>query len=313
MNTTWAAPHRVVEIRNEQERFLVELFDELWIQYRDRVSYVRQYEETVAKLGGSFFNDHIAFRTLAWQRPQVGIVTLARLFESLGYVHANCYQFPDKYLRSIHYQHSNPRLPKLFITELQSWVLSAKASAVIDSAMEEHPPALADDALFDLARLDSVSAARRKELLTSAKKWFDAPFWSPRNDAEIDLVNSESQFAAWVLVHGYRVNHFTALVNSHGIAAMDDIEKTVSVLKSAGIPMKTDIEGARGSKLRQTATEAVMVDVPTKTGTKPWTYAYFEIAERGDITDPATGARGRFEGFLGPQATNLFEMTKLKT
>jgi hypothetical protein len=130
--------------------------------------------------------------------------------------------------------------------------------------------------------------------------------------SEINAVNKESQFAAWVLVHGYRVNHFTALVNSHGVEALDDIDKTVAVLREAGVPMKSDIEGAKGSKLRQTATEAVMTDVVVADGVLPWTYAYFEIAERGEVTDPESGRTGRFEGFLGPQATNLFDMTKVK-
>jgi hypothetical protein len=80
--------------------------------------------------------------------------------------------------------------------------------------------------------------------------------------------------------------------------------------------MKSEIEGAPGSKLRQTATEAVMIDVPIRQGAKktkmPWTYAYFELAERGDVPDAETGQRRRFEGFLGPQATQLFEMTKVK-
>jgi hypothetical protein len=44
----------------------------------------------------------------------------------------------------------------------------------------------------------------------------------------------------------------------------------------------------------------------------PWTYAYFELAQRDTVVDPATGKRVRFEGFLGPQATNLFEMTRVK-
>ena len=96
---------------------------------------------------------------------------------------------------------------------------------------------------------------------------------------------------------------------------MDDIEKTVNVLRAAGVPMKENIEGERGSKLRQTATEAVVIDVAVADAqtvtTMPWTYAYFELAERGDTTDPETGTKTRFEGFLGPQATHLFEMTKL--
>ena len=79
--------------------------------------------------------------------------------------------------------------------------------------------------------------------------------------------------------------------------------------------MKQSIEGERGSKLRQSATEAVVIDVdvlrdghPTRV---PWTYAYFEFAERGTITDVESGKAMRFEGFLGPQATNLFEMTRM--
>jgi hypothetical protein len=80
--------------------------------------------------------------------------------------------------------------------------------------------------------------------------------------------------------------------------------------------MKAEIEGAAGSKLRQTATEAVMIDVAARRGAKrvrmPWTYAYFELAERGDVADPESGRTGRFEGFLGPQATQLFEMTRVK-
>ena len=112
------------------------------------------------------------------------------------------------------------------------------------------------------------------------------------------------------------MNHFTSLINSHGVPALDDIEKTIAALQKAGVPMKKEIEGERGSKLRQSATEAVNVDVavhdrgvPAK---MPWTYAYFELAQRDTVTDPATGKNVRFEGFLGPQATNLFEMTRLK-
>jgi hypothetical protein len=101
------------------------------------------------------------------------------------------------------------------------------------------------------------------------------------------------------------------------VPALDDIEKTIAALQKAGVPMKTEIEGERGSKLRQTATEAVKIDVdvldkgiPAK---MPWSYAYFELAQRDAVIDPESGKRVRFEGFLGPQATNLFEMTRLKS
>jgi hypothetical protein len=143
----------------------------------------------------------------------------------------------------------------------------------------------------------------------------DLPWDVPEKD-DVAVLNAESQFGAWVLVHGYNVNHYTALINSQGTKDLSDIERTIAALTKTGVPMKSEIEGARGTKLRQTATEAVKIDVAVrdhgKLAAMPWTYAYFELAERGQITDSETGRTGRFEGFLGPQATNLFEMTRVK-
>jgi hypothetical protein len=123
-----------------------------------------------------------------------------------------------------------------------------------------------------------------------------------------------NQYAAWVLVHGYNVNHFTALVNAHGVEALDDLEKTAAALRQAGVPMKAEIEGEPESPLRQTATTAVMCDMQVMDRgmpvTLPWPYAYFELAQRDAWIDSHTGRRQRFEGFLGSQATNLFDMTR---
>jgi len=40
-----------------------------------------------------------------------------------------------------------------------------------------------------------------------------------------------------------------------------------------------------------------------------WPYAYFEIVEHNSILDRDTGTHVRYKGFLGPQATELFERT----
>ena len=50
------------------------------------------------------------------------------------------------------------------------------------------------------------------------------------------------------------------------VASMDDIEKVVFNMREAGIPMKKEIEGERGSKLRQTSTESAVIDVFVKDG-----------------------------------------------
>ena len=82
--------------------FLQHLFNQLWETYRARVTYVRDYEQVVASTGAHFLNDHIAFRSVAWQQPSAGISSISRPFEALGYRPAACYHFPDKHLQAIH-------------------------------------------------------------------------------------------------------------------------------------------------------------------------------------------------------------------
>src|SRR5690242_8656339 len=112
-------PHQGIASSDPREKFTADLFDRLWDVYRGRVAYVQQYESVVRNHGATFFNDHIAFRTFAAQRPLTGIASLSRVFEALGYRPAGVYQFDDKHLNATHYQHSNDQFPKVFISELR--------------------------------------------------------------------------------------------------------------------------------------------------------------------------------------------------
>lgn len=314
--TAIVGPHSRIAVANEQERFLAELFDTLWERYRQRVLHVRTYEQVIAAAGATFDNDHIAFRTIASQNQFSGIASLSRIFEALGYRAAGCYQFEDKHLNAVHFQHPNGQFPKLFISELQSWKLSSAGRQTIRCSVSNHRPLINEETLVALHHLRAGTSGSPTSLLqTVVSQIHDLP-WSLPEKNDVVEINKESQYAAWVLVHGYNVNHFTSLINSHGVESLNDIEKTIAALQQAGVPVKAEIEGARGSKLRQSATAAAVIDVPVldqgHETTMSWTYAYFELAERGVITDPETGTRGRFEGFLGSQATQLFEMTRTK-
>lgn len=309
------APHRPIRAADARERFAIELLDTLWTRYRKRVVHVRSYERLLAAAGGSFVNDHIAFRCFAAQEPQLGIQRISRLFEALGYCAAACYRFPDKKLDSIHYRHPNPGFPKIFISELKTWELPARARGILRRLLRGHRPPMPDAFLTGLREAGRASPGARKRLLDRAAAYFETLPWERPEKRDVLALDKDSQFAAWTAVHGYDVNHFTISINSHGVPALDDIDKTVAALKRAGVPMKDEIEGAPGSKLRQSATEAAVIEVPVRVNGRPasmpWTYAYFELAERGLVVDPDTGRRTRFEGFLGPQAANLFEMTRL--
>ncbi len=307
-------PHAALSPETERDRFAADLFDRLWVGYRQRVPYVQAYERVIHEHGATFVNDHIAFRSIAVERPMAGMASVSRIFEALGYRPAGCYTFEDKHLTAVHFQHPHPQFPKLFISELKTWELEPAARTAIRRTLESHAPALPDETLDALCSVEELSLDDRESLLEAVVDWFERLPWIVPEKQDVLTVNEQSQYAAWVLVHGYAVNHFTTLINSHGSESLNDIEKTVAALKAAGVPMKETIEGAPGSKLRQTATAAAVIDVPVRDGgvetTMPWTYAYFELAERGQVTDPETGRRVRFEGFLGPQATQLFEMTR---
>lgn len=313
--TAISGPHRVLATNDPCEQFAAELFDRLWDVYRARVSYVQTYEQVVSGRRATFVNDHIAFRTFAAQQPLTGVATLSRIFEALGYRAAGVYHFEDKHLSATHFQHANPQFPKIFISELKTWELGDEARTILKYVAQQRP-AIEGAVLAELATGRFAEPARRNQLLAVTLRQFLELPWPTPERKEVEALNKTSQYGAWVLVHGFNVNHFTSLVNSHGVDSLNDLEKTIAALRQAGVPMKSEIEGERGSKLRQSATEAVMIEVDIRENGQPrkmpWSYAYFELAERNSIVDPATGKSTRFEGFLGPQATNLFEMTRVR-
>lgn len=317
MSTPILGPHHALPSNNPKERFILQLFDQLWEKYRSRVSYVGSYEKLTRESGACFFNDHVAFRTFCSQNPLAGISSISRLFEALGYRAADCYDFDDKHLNAIYFQHPQPMFPKIFISELRTWQLKPASRHIIHSALKTHRTNLPESFLADIHHLESKSEPSRLSLLEEAVDFLHELPWNLPEKSDLIQLNTESQYAAWVLVHGYNVNHFTSLINSHKVPELDDIEKTSKALSEAGVPMKKEIEGAKGSKLRQTATEAVVIDVPVlekgKLSSTPWTYAYFELAQRDPYNDSTSGKMVRYEGFLGQQATQLFDMTKVES
>lgn len=298
---------------------LSQLLDLLWRQYQERVSYAAQYQRMVEERGGHLQNDHIAFRTFHCEtgaQPQ-GVEAIARVFTALGYERKDNYLFADKHLNAWHYEHrTEPRNPKIFISQLEVDQLPPVTAEAIRKTVANTPDLLtaADrDALASLARGEALSGDTAAGLAERLAAFFSRPWGAPQRHV-VEAVNKDSQYAAWTLLHGNSVNHFTAYINEQKVAEWPDIEATVAALDAAGVPMKDELEGERGSKLRQSSTKAVMEECPVieedgSVGKLRWSYAYYELAERGDVPGP-DGKPVRFQGFLGAQATHLFEMTK---
>jgi hypothetical protein len=297
-------------------QFTRDLLSRLWDDYATRVPYARTYQQMLADLGGTFVNDHMAFRSLALSvgGSYLGISKVKRVFDALDFQEKGAIEFPDTHLFARYVQHAEPDFPKIFVSELNVGKLPAAISDTIRDAVASFNEILSEDDVRAMQRLDKESGISR-ELLDRTVQFFRQVPWDPPSEDAVRELNTASQYGAWALLHGYNVNHFTGYVNRHGVAKVGDIEALVAELKARGVPMKPVIEGARGSKLRQTSTEAVRTPVRVRgadgsTREIEWTYAYMEFAERGEVDED--GKKVLFQGFLGPQASQLFEMTRLK-
>ncbi len=295
-----------------------ELWHQLWLIYRQRVTYARVYERMIEDAGGTVANDHIAFRSLRLEvdssngKINLGIPYLESIVLWLGYEVAGEYYFRDRYLYARHYRHPEQDkydLPKLFISEL---------------IVEQLPPSIAKSihdtvrsgSFFSLPAWQKSTFPSQKDEQAIAKSLipvFTRP-WTPPKQSIVETVNEVSQYGAWVLLHGYAVNHFTGYINRQNTPTYPDIESTAQALAHQGVPMKDSFEGGESSGLKQTATQAVreLVPVLNEQGNLDkmlWSYAYYELAERYLVTDNS-GHETLFEGFIAPQAQHLFDMTK---
>ncbi|NQU88467.1 MAG: DUF1338 domain-containing protein [Mariniphaga sp.] len=295
------------------------LLHELWQQYLRRVSYAREYSNLVSAKGGKIVNDHIAFRSLnthTGEQPE-GIRAFKHILECLEYKPVLKYKFQVKKLNAVHFEHPDPMFPKIFVSQLEVSEIPGWAKEIIDKTVVDAPYIISDNAIELLNILKE-----KKELPSEAADilvyelagYFRRPWQTPRKEDVLKL-NDVSQYAAWVMLHGNSVNHFTALINYQQVKEWPNLATTCEGLRQAGIPLKENIEGEEGSILQQSATLAVkeVVDVLDENGQLDeieWTYAYYELAERGYVEE--NGVKKIFSGFLGEQATHLFDMTQTR-
>ncbi|WP_347839901.1 DUF1338 domain-containing protein [uncultured Draconibacterium sp.] len=294
------------------------LLERLWANYLQRVSYARIYQQLITEKGGQVVNDHIAFRTLnthTGEQPE-GINAIRHILSCLQYVSVQKYDFKKKKLKAIHFEHPDPMLPKIFVSQLEVEELPDWAQQAIKQTVKDTPYLLSDSSIELLATLKEKGELPRlagEALVHNLVQYFCRPWDIPKKDDVLKL-NDISQYAAWVLLHGNSVNHFTAFINYQQVDELPDLESTCNSLAAAGVPMKEVLEGEKGSKLRQSATQAVKEEVEVKgdDGIEKinWTYAYYELAERGKVIE--NGKEKLFSGFLGEQARHLFDMTRTR-
>ena len=121
-------------------------------------------------------------------------------------------------------------------------------------------------------------------------------------------VAQESEYGAWLLVMGLRVNHFTICID--GLKTVAGLEEALDVVKAAGFEINRaggEIKGSPALFLEQAATMADRVPQTFADGvTRDISSCFYEFAQRHRMP-----GGGRYEGFVTANADRIFESTNV--
>lgn len=259
---------------------LDEVLHYMWKEYLDTNPDVLAIYDLLTELGENVVNDHIALRT--FNHPKLGIESLAKYFKAHGYVEKGEYIFDAKSLYAKHYEHLDPKYPKIFISELQLEKFSHSLQNIVGELVIEMELNMMDDPC----------------LLTSDRLW-NISYEDYRN------LSLESEYAAWVYAFGFRPNHFTVSVNA--LRKYNNMVDLNNLLKENGFVLNSsggEIKGTPSEYLEQSSTMARDISVKFIDGEYLIPSCFYEFAKRyvlpnGDL----------YSGFIAKSADKIFEST----
>ncbi len=256
------------------------LFQSLWLDYTERLCPSAGNVHRLLQEKEALINDHIALRT--FNLPSVNLAVLAKPFIELGYQAAGDYQFAAKKLVAKHFQHADPELPKVFISELKLDECSAQLQQIVQRIVSQVEPNDMHNSAF----------------LYSGRPWH-------LSYQEYLLLADESDYAAWVAAHGYGANHFTVSVNQ--LSQFTEVQEVNDYLKASGFTINQaggEVKGSPDVLLEQSATMADKVQVEFDDGVVLLPGGFYEFAKRYPMPSGEL-----YQGFVAASADKIFEST----
>ncbi len=270
---------------------LDQLFAGMWTDYTSFNPHARViYDQILAREQKSnaavkaLINDHIALRT--FDVASIDLEQMARIFLKYGYQACGEYEFKEKKLFAKHYEHNDPRQPKVFISHLLTSEFSPKVRAIAES----------------VARTFTDEDMQRDEVLFSGRRW-------AANSKVYRELLEESEYAAWLYAFGFRCNHFTVSFND--LKSFKDLSDLNAFVRSIGQSLNTsggEIKGTPNQLLEQSSTLAGQVELEFDDTTLKIPACYYEFARRYAKPDGQL-----YTGFIAASADKIFESTNVKS
>ncbi len=277
----------------------------------------------VHEQGGRFRNDHGAIRTTDAATTRLFL----RAAQVLGLRRELDYRFPAKKLVSCDLQviGEDSTQFKIFVSQVDVDAFPADVAAMIraDGATQakavDHAPLIALIEQFETqGELSSIDAER---FITHFVDRLMARNGPPMQRATLDAVARISGEAASAMALGPDFNHVTIDVRAAGFTGIDAMAQA---MQARGFRLLPAIQGAPGTKLRQTATMAATMATPVleadgRVGEAQTEKQFVEIIERGQASDadghPLWQQDGEpliFRNFLAANAEKIFDAASTK-
>jgi len=257
------------------------IFEQLWADYSSLNPNVLRIRKILQDKGEAIVNDHIALRTFS--RPGMRVEDLAKFFLDQGYVYGGDYDFKEKKLRARHLDAPHEGLPKVFISELLLDQCSPMLIERVDHFLEDVDP----------------DVFTKPEFLWAGRQWDTLSY------KIYDILRQESEYAAWMYVFGFRVNHFTINVNK--LQFFTDLDILNAELKSKGVSLNQaggEIKGGETVYLSQSSSIADKVPINFTEGIHSVPSCFYEFALRHRMPNGEL-----FQGFVADNADKIFEST----
>jgi hypothetical protein len=258
------------------------IFERFWNRYSTENPAAKRIYDLFTAHGEKVVHDHIALRT--FDDPRMNIDVISRLFTENGYEARGNYEFKAKKLRGMHFEHkSDPKAPKVFISELLTDQFSDYLQTTVRDCLNRPGERVYGD----------------PELVYGGSVWGKIPF------ATYNRLREESEYAAWLLVYGYRANHFAVKVNE--LKTFSKLQEVNEFVKGNGYLMTTvggEIYGTPGELLEQSATMAEIQRVEFTGGVHEIPSCFYEFTLRYNRPDGT-----QYSGFIAANADKIFEST----
>jgi hypothetical protein len=258
------------------------IFERFWNRYSAENPGAKRINDLFQARGEKVVHDHIALRT--FDDPRMNIDVISGVFTENGYEARGEYEFKAKKLRGKHFEHkSDPMAPKVFISEL----LTDQFSDYLKTTIRGYLNSRSDSTYADPGLV------------------YGGSIWGKISFDTYNRLREESEYAAWLLVYGFRANHFAVKVNElKGFATLQEVNEFI---KRNGYLMTTvggEIYGTPEELLEQSATMAEIQTVEFTDGIHEIPSCFYEFTLRYNRPDGT-----QYPGFIAANADKIFEST----